>query len=196
MSVEPPRDASDNIASNNEVTSLEDIELPDATHDSTTDEMADPEAPSSLFADEETCVEPAVSNGGLQPDNDLAFASAVNSSPKPRGSVTFSIEDDREAEPSDDAHYRENIGFSKQSTCSTDTVGFTEVHERAPNINLRTFRQAERRKPRRKNGGSLLHRLRESGSRRKFLNWAKETGQVSHSNENQADTQAPQPMKL
>ena len=126
MSVEPPRDASDNIASNNEVTStsLEDTELPDATHDSTTDEMADPEASSSLFADEETSVEPAVSNGGLQPDNDLAFASAVISSPIPRGSVTSSIEDNREAEPSDDAHYRESIGFSKQSTCSTDTVGF------------------------------------------------------------------------
>ena len=105
--------------------------------------------------------------------------------------MTFSVEDEREAESSDNAHYRENIGFSKQSTHSSDSVGVTEVHERAPNINLRMFRQAERRKPRRKNRGNLLHRLRESGQRRAFLNQAREAGLVSHDTENQANNASP-----
>eukprot|EP00956_Cyclotella_meneghiniana_P016657 scaffold26452_cov67-Cyclotella_meneghiniana.AAC.8 len=174
--LEPP------AANNKGAASLEDVESPDVTHDLTTDEAADPEAPSSLFANyEEDSVEHAVTNGGLvQLNNEPAFAPAANSTTKPRGSVTFSVEDEAEVESSDNAH-DEHIGMSKQSRCSIDTVGFIEIHERAPNINLRTFRQAERRKPRRKN---LLHRLRESGQRRAFLNQAREAGLVSHRNEN------------
>ena len=158
-------------------------------------EVANPEAASSLFADEESSRrrdEPAVTNRGLESNNEPAELPDVNSSPEPRGSsVTFSVEDEREAESSDNAHYRENIGFSKQSTHSSDSVGVTEVHERAPNINLRMFRQAERRKPRRKNRGNLLHRLRESGQRRAFLNQAREAGLVSHDTENQANNASP-----
>eukprot|EP00956_Cyclotella_meneghiniana_P041246 scaffold219590_cov23-Cyclotella_meneghiniana.AAC.1 len=59
--IEPP-------AANNEgAASSEDVEPPDAIHDLTTDEAADPEAPSSLFANyEEDSVERhAVTNGGL-----------------------------------------------------------------------------------------------------------------------------------
>ena len=131
-------------------------------------EVANPEAASSLFADEESSRrrdEPAVTNRGLESNNEPAELPDVNSSPEPRGSsVTFSVEDEKEAESSDNAHYRENIGFSKQSTHSSDSVGVTEVHERAPNINLRMFRQAERRKPRRNGGKNLLHKLKESSS--------------------------------
>eukprot|EP00956_Cyclotella_meneghiniana_P040011 scaffold184797_cov22-Cyclotella_meneghiniana.AAC.1 len=81
-------------------------------------EVANPEAASSLFADEESSRrrdDPAVTNRGLESNNEPAELPDVNSSPEPRGSsVTFSVEDEKEAEPPDNAHYRENIGFSKQ----------------------------------------------------------------------------------
>ena len=84
-------------------------------------EMTNPEAPSSLFADEESSsssADSAAINGGLESNNESDEAAVNYSSPKPRGSVTFSTTDEKDAEPSDDAHDRENIGFSKQSTCS------------------------------------------------------------------------------
>ena len=122
---------------------------------------------SSLFANEDSSRcrdDPAATNGELESTNERA-ESPVNLSQKPRcSSVTFSSGDEKEAEPSDNPNHHDIIGYSKQSTRSCYSVGVTEVHERAPNINLRMFRQAEWRKPRRNGGKNLLHKLKESSS--------------------------------
>eukprot|EP00956_Cyclotella_meneghiniana_P017722 scaffold29126_cov67-Cyclotella_meneghiniana.AAC.2 len=130
-------------------------------------EVVNSAAASSLFADEELLRcrdDPAATNGELD-SNDEPAESPANLSPEPRGSsVIFSSGDEKEAEPSDNPNHHDIIGYSKQSTRSCYSVGVTEVHERAPNINLRMFRQAERRKPRRNGGKNLLHKLKESSS--------------------------------
>ena len=51
--------------------------------------------------------------------------------------------------------------LSKQRSTTDDSVGAVDINERAPNINLRTFRQAGRNK-RSKNRGSLLSRFAQS----------------------------------
>lgn len=133
-------------------------EAPETTHGTADDEemddpeAVDPETPSSLFARQSlSSVQPDPTSDGLGTSNEQSEALASDNHPSQTsghtpnssaGRVTFSLhepdQEEGEAEPAN-AHEASDR-FSKQRTASTDTVGFTQVDERAPNINLRFFR--------------------------------------------------------
>ena len=166
-------------------------EAPEATDDPVEDgergdpEAADPETPSSLFARESlsSTVQPDPTSGGLGSSNEQSDAlnpsqTSGHTPNSSAGRVTFSLvepdQDEEVVQPSN--AYENSDRFSKQRTASTDTVGFTQVDERAPNINLRFFRGLGTR------NRSQRRRNRERRAQRRSDQEGNSTGSLASAN--------------